>query len=67
AARLEDAALALGFGPQRYGFLFVAGGTVRANGEELSAGDAVRFYDVPRLDVSGAGELVLWDLPNVSP
>lgn len=65
-ARLEDAALALVFAPQRYGFLFVADGTVRANGEELSAGDAVRFYDVPRLEADGNGELVLWDLPEMS-
>jgi redox-sensitive bicupin YhaK (pirin superfamily) len=62
-AGLEGAAVALDFEPQRYGFLFVANGTVRANGEELSTGDAVRFYDVPRLDVDGNGELVLWDLP----
>ena len=30
----------------------------------LSAGDAVRFYDVPELRVSGEAELVLWDLPE---
>lgn len=64
-AGLEGAALAIDFAPQRYGFLFVADGTVHANGEELHAGDAVRFYDVPRLDVDGNGELVLWDLPAV--
>jgi redox-sensitive bicupin YhaK (pirin superfamily) len=64
-AGLEGSALALDFAPQRYGFLFVAGGTVRANGEELHTGDAVRFYDVPRLDAGGNGELVLWDLPGV--
>lgn len=64
-AGLEGAALAIDFAPQRYGFLFVADGKVRANGEELHTGDAVRFYDVPRLDVEGNGELVLWDLPAV--
>jgi len=39
---------------------------VRANGEVLTAGDSVRLYDVPRLDVEGEGELVLWDLPALN-
>ena len=63
-SRLEDAAIERAFAPQRYGFLFVADGTVNANGETLNAGDAVRIYDVPKLVVQGSGELVLWDLPN---
>ncbi|HYL27107.1 MAG TPA: pirin family protein [Candidatus Nitrosotalea sp.] len=65
-ARLENAALALDFEPQRYGYLFVAEGSVRANGEALKAGDSVRFYDMPRLGVEGEGELVLWDLPALN-
>ncbi len=65
-ARLEGSAIALDFAPQRYGFLFLAEGTARANGEELKAGDSIRLYDVPRLDVDGSGELVLWDLPGIA-
>jgi quercetin 2,3-dioxygenase len=65
-ARLSgaDVALETKFAPNRYGFLFVASGNAQANGTELSAGDAVRFYDVPELRVSGEAELVLWDLPE---
>jgi quercetin 2,3-dioxygenase len=65
-ARNEGSMPALDFAPKRYGFLFVADGTVEANGTALSAGDSVRLYDVPRLEVAGSGELVLWDLPAVS-
>jgi hypothetical protein len=64
-ARLEGSALALDFAPRRYGFLFLADGIVEANGTALHTGDSVRFYDVPRLDVSGDGELVLWDLSGI--
>lgn len=63
-SRLENASLTYDFAPQRYGFLFVADGTVEANGETLHAGDAVRAFDIARLTVSGSGELVLWDLPD---
>jgi quercetin 2,3-dioxygenase len=62
-ARLEAVTVATDFAPHRYGFLFVAGGTVEANGGALRAGDAVKLYDVARLEVRGDGELVLWDLP----
>jgi redox-sensitive bicupin YhaK (pirin superfamily) len=62
-AKLEDASLAHAFDPSRYGFLFVAGGEVTANGERLSAGDAVRLHGVRELGVRGTGELVLWDVP----
>jgi redox-sensitive bicupin YhaK (pirin superfamily) len=54
------------FAPHRYGYLFVAGGTVDANGEKLGAGDSVRLYDVPQLAVTGRGEVVLWDTPEVA-
>jgi redox-sensitive bicupin YhaK (pirin superfamily) len=63
-SQLEDATLVWDFAPRRYGFLFVAGGTVEANGERLQAGDAVRLYDVPALAVKGYGEIALWDLPD---
>ncbi len=62
-ARVESATIETEFAPERYGFLFVASGDAQANGERVSAGDAVRFYDVPNLRVSGSAELVLWDLP----
>jgi quercetin 2,3-dioxygenase len=65
--RLEDAELVYAFEPRRYGFLFVAGGSVEVNGERLQTGDAVRSYDVGRLATKGRGEIVLWDLPEVAP
>jgi redox-sensitive bicupin YhaK (pirin superfamily) len=63
-ARIEGARVVADFAPKRYGFLFVADGTVEVNGETLRAGDAVRLYDVSQLAASGFGELVLWDLPE---
>jgi quercetin 2,3-dioxygenase len=65
-ARLEGGAIAVDFEPERYGFLFVAQGSVRVNDSDLKAGDSVRFYDVARLETSGEGELVLWDLPALN-
>ena len=62
-ARLEGASVAHAFGPDRYGFLIVAEGDVVANGEPLGEGDAVRIHAVPRLEVAGSGEIVLWDVP----
>jgi hypothetical protein len=64
-ARLEGESAHYAFAPKRYGFLFVADGTVAANGERLQTGDAVRLYDVGQLTIAGDGELVLWDLPGV--
>ena len=63
-ARLENTSLVHEFTPQRYGFLFAAAGTVDVNGEALKPGDAVRIYDVPKLELSGSGEIVFWDLPS---
>jgi quercetin 2,3-dioxygenase len=62
-ARLEGGALTHAFAPGQLGFLFVADGDVRTNGEELHAGDAVRMAGLEHLEVSGSGELLLWDLP----
>ena len=64
-ARLENATLLKEFAPKRYGFLFLADGSVEVNGEVLKAGDAVRLFDVERLSLKGSGEVVLWDLPEV--
>jgi len=66
-AGLDDAGVSYQFAPKRYGFLFVAAGAVEANEEPLGAGDAVRLYDVAELKVRGTGELVLWDLPDLTP
>lgn len=66
-ARLEGTTVVHEFAPNRYGFLFVAGGNVKANGVALGVGDAVRLYDTGPLSVGGAGELVLWDVPAVAP
>jgi hypothetical protein len=66
-ARLEDTTIETQFAPDRYGFLFVADGSAEANGERLNGGDAVRFYDVRTLRVSGNAELVMWDLPGLTP
>ncbi|MBV8689148.1 MAG: pirin family protein [Candidatus Eremiobacteraeota bacterium] len=63
-ARLENLSLEHAFAPQRFGFLFVANGEVSANGSPLGAGDAVRIYDIPKLDISGSGEIAFWDSPG---
>ncbi|MGD0051057.1 MAG: pirin family protein [Vulcanimicrobiaceae bacterium] len=65
-ASLADTGLTYAFAPNRYGFLFVADGTVEANGETLFAGDGVRIAGVPELRLRGTGELVLWDVPPVA-
>lgn len=63
------------FAPGRLGFLFVADGVASAAGFDdeknpvggevlLTAGDGVRIAGVTRLTLSGAGEVVLWDVPR---
>jgi quercetin 2,3-dioxygenase len=64
-AELEDTELDYTFDPGRKGFLFVEGGRIEANGEMLTAGDAVRMDGTPKLTLRGSGEVVLWDLPNI--
>jgi len=61
-ARLEGAAVTHAFAPGRLGFLFVADGDVQANGQALHSGDGVRMAATDRLEVSGTGELLLWDV-----
>jgi quercetin 2,3-dioxygenase len=63
-ARLEDAALSHTFAPQRYGFVFCAGGEITLQGETLLQGDAARLYNAGSLDLSGNGEVVFWDCPE---
>jgi redox-sensitive bicupin YhaK (pirin superfamily) len=61
--RLESSHVEYAFERDRYGFLFVADGTITANGEHLATGDAVRMHALSALRIDGTGELVLWDLP----
>jgi len=62
-ARLADAALSHEVVSGRFAFLFVAAGEVRANGETLHKGDAVRIAGPLALALRGTGEVVLWDVP----
>jgi redox-sensitive bicupin YhaK (pirin superfamily) len=64
-ARLEGTTIAHEFAPGRLGFLFVADGAVTANAAPLGAGDAVRMRGIDRLEVSGSGEVVFWDVPAI--
>lgn len=50
--------------PGRQAWLHVARGTVRVNGEQLAAGDALEVSDEAALEISGvkAGEVLLFDL-----
>jgi redox-sensitive bicupin YhaK (pirin superfamily) len=62
-ARIEKSTLEHRFAAGRLGFLFVADGSVDANGAQLKHGDAVRIGGVDQLTLRGSGEVVLWDLP----
>jgi quercetin 2,3-dioxygenase len=74
-SRLEGVELRHTFEPGRLGFLFAADGGIDVaacdshnlpiGSAKLSAGDAVRIAGVTRLKLSGAGEVVLWDVPRV--
>jgi hypothetical protein len=74
-SRIAGEPLAHSFAPGRLGFLFVADGVASAAGFDdgnaavgaevlLGAGDGVRIAGVTRLTLSGAGEVVLWDVPR---
>lgn len=74
-SRLEGVELRHTFEPGRLGFFFVADGGIDVaafderdaaiTSVQLNAGDAVRIAGVTRLKLSGAGEVVLWDVPRV--
>ena len=51
--------------PGRRGYIHVARGRVRVNGERLTAGDALKAVDVPELELEQAdeGEVLVFDLP----
>jgi len=62
-ARLDGGSLDVSLRAERYGFLFVADGTVTVNGEQLAAGDGVRLRGAQTFAVTGDAELVFWDVP----
>jgi len=71
-AKIENTSVTYAFAPERLGFLFVGKGeasvtAVDMRGQShtaaLGAGDAIRLRDIENLEVSGAAELVFWDVP----
>jgi hypothetical protein len=62
-ARLENGVLRYAVDDGRFAFLFAAEGPVDVNGTMLESGDAARIAGPLELNVSGSGELVLWDVP----
>jgi quercetin 2,3-dioxygenase len=62
-ARLENGVLDYSFESSRLGFLFLADGSINANGWRLETGDAIRINSTPSLALSGSGEVLLWDVP----
>ncbi len=62
-SKLQVSSLSHLFGPDRYGFLFVADGSVAANNEKLNSGDAMRVHGLDELTVEGSAEILLWDVP----
>lgn len=73
-SKLDGASLNHAFGPNRLGFLFLAEGSVTAEGSsgeardsvELHSGDAIRIAGIDALTVRGTGEALLWDLPALA-
>ena len=70
-SRLENVSLRHVFEPARFGFVFVADGEISVRGETqaevtLKKGDALRIFDVAKIELSGVGEVVFWDAPVVS-
>jgi quercetin 2,3-dioxygenase len=74
-SRLEGIELRHTFEPGRLGFLFAADGGIdvaafdvrdaQIGSAQLAAGDAVRIAGITRLKLTGAGEVILWDVPRV--
>ena len=69
-SRLENAELRHPFNAGRYGFLFVADGSVAVHGgsqqeQTLRAGDALRTYDIAAIELQGTGEIVFWDVARL--
>jgi redox-sensitive bicupin YhaK (pirin superfamily) len=57
-----DGALRFEFRPGRCGWLQVAGGELAVNGTALKAGDGVAIAEEEAIEISGKGELLLFDL-----
>lgn len=64
-SQLNGTSLQHDFEDGRKGFLFVAQGDVRANGNALGEGDAARIAGGGPLLLEGRGEIVLWDVPDM--
>ena len=62
-ARIEGTLATRTISAGRKAFLFVASGEVTIGAETLQKGDAVRIAGPLSLDLAGAGEVVLWDVP----
>ena len=50
------------FRPNRFGWLQVARGEVEANGQKLRAGDGAALENERTIEISGSGEVLLFDL-----
>jgi redox-sensitive bicupin YhaK (pirin superfamily) len=64
-ARLERATLSKSVPAGRLAFLFVGAGSVSLGSETLAAGDAARISGPVDLELGGAGEVILWDVPQL--
>ena len=62
-AQLDAAQLRKSIAAGRYGFLFVAAGELRLGKERLGPGDSARIEGPFEIELRGAGEAILWDLP----
>ncbi len=65
-SRIESTLATRTIAAGRKAFLFVASGEVAFGVEKLHRGDAVRISGPLALDLSGSGEIVLWDVPSMS-
>jgi redox-sensitive bicupin YhaK (pirin superfamily) len=59
---LRDASVTFDFRPNRYGWLQVARGFIKLNGQELRAGDGAAIEKESQVTIAGDGEALLFDL-----
>jgi quercetin 2,3-dioxygenase len=62
SAVLNETSLSHELAPGRHGWLQVARGNATVNGQALSAGDGAAISDERTLEISGEGEILLFDL-----
>jgi hypothetical protein len=62
-ARLEDGRLTKSVRAGRFALVYVAAGEVTLGTDKLAVGDAARIEGPFEMEVTGTGELVLWDVP----